>query len=213
MSSPLYSHAIKKVLSPAERRVFNRLTTPQKIQDFLDALPINFGETLFSPRRVLREKKAHCFEAALLAAAAFAYHGRPPLLLDFQTIENDEDHVLALFKEHGLWGAISKTNHSIIRFRDPVYRSVRELSMSYFHEYLMWDGRKSLRSFSTRPFNMRRFKPAEWIIAEEDLTGIEGALDWAPHSPALPKQALKSLRRASPIELKAMKLTEWKKKR
>src|SRR3989338_11480492 len=101
MSSPLYSHAIKKVLSPAERRVFNRLTTPQKIQDFLDALPINFGETLFSPRRVLRDKKAHCFEAALLAAAALAYQGRPPLLMDFQTIENDEDHVLALFKENG----------------------------------------------------------------------------------------------------------------
>ena len=115
---PMYKERIRAALSPSERKIFAKLTTAKKIQDFLDKLPINFelrGETYMSPRRLLRGRTAHCFEGALLAAAAFAYHGQRPLLLDLQTLPSDEDHVVALFKENGLWGAISKTNHAILR--------------------------------------------------------------------------------------------------
>ena len=128
-----YAREMRALLSPAEHGVFKKLSTPQKIQDYLDHLPINFelvGETLYSPRRVLQENKAHCVEGALFAAAALCYHGQPPLLLDIQTTADDYDHVLALFKEEGRWGAISKTNHTILRWRDPVYKNPRELAMS-----------------------------------------------------------------------------------
>ncbi len=208
-----YAQRLRDTLSPAERRVFAKLSTPKKIQDFLDTLPVNFegGEKILSPRRVLRTGKAHCIEGALLAAAALAYHGASPLLLDFQTIPADEDHVIAVFKQNGLWGAISKTNHSVIRWRDPVYRSTRELAMSYFHEYLMWNGKKSLRAFSTKPFDLSRYKPERWVTTDKDLGWLAGDLDWAPHSPAVPKKSLAHLRKASSIELSAMKLTEWKK--
>src|SRR3989344_8386310 len=124
-----YRQRLKAVLSPPERTVFAALNSPKKIQDYLDTLPINFetaGETYMSPRRVIRNQTAHCFEGALLAAAAFSYHGQKPLLLDLVTIDRDEDHVVALFRENGLWGAISKTNHPILRYRDPVYKSIPE---------------------------------------------------------------------------------------
>src|SRR3989344_6839668 len=120
---------LKVALSPIERKIFARLNSARKIQDYLDTISINFEikkETYMSPRRVIREKTAHCFEGALFACAALAYHGKKPLLLDLVTIDRDEDHVVALFKENGLWGAISKTNHPILRYRDPVYKSIPE---------------------------------------------------------------------------------------
>src|SRR3989344_7563100 len=132
-----YARRIRKVLTPPEILVFKKLRTPQKIQDYLDALPINFedsGETYRSPRRLLGAKEAHCLEGALFAAAVLAYHGQKPLLLDLRTTPRDEDHVVALFRQNGRWGAISKTNHAVLRYRDPVYKDVRELAMSYFHE-------------------------------------------------------------------------------
>src|SRR3989338_7482265 len=147
----IYQQELREILSPIERRIFVRLNSARKIQDYLDTLSINFEikkETYMSPRRVIREKTAHCFEGALFACAALAYHGKKPLLLALVTIDRDEDHVVALFKENGLWGAISKTNHPILRYRDPVYKSIRELAMSYFHEYIMDDGTKSLRIYS-----------------------------------------------------------------
>ena len=207
-----YSARLKQLLTPPERRAFQKLSTPQKIQDFLDDLPINFellGETYMSPRRVLRERTAHCFEGALFAAAALAYHGKKPLLLDLKSIDADQDHVVAPFKEAGRWGAISKTNHAILRYREPVYRTVRELAMSFFHEYLMDDGRKSLRAYS-RPFNLSKFSPERWVIAEEELFWLAGALDDSRHFPTVPKKNLRTLRRAYPIELRAMKLLEWR---
>src|SRR3989338_7215820 len=111
-----YKARIDRLLIPSERSLFKKLSSPQKIQDFLDSLPINFemsGETYMSPRRVLSEHAAHCFEGALLAAAALAYDGKRPLLMDIQTSHTDDDHVVALFRESGHWGAISKTNHAI----------------------------------------------------------------------------------------------------
>lgn len=213
MRQTAYAIKVRTLLSPAERQVFAKLNSPQKIQDYLDRLPINFelaGETLMSPRRVMREQKAHCIEAALFAAAVIAYHGSPPLLLDLQTKAEDEDHVVALFKKNNLWGAMSKTNHMILRWRDPVYRSVRELSMSYMHEYYMSNGKKTLLAYS-RLFDLRRYKPEQWVTAEKNLEWVAEDLDISKHFPIAPKKVLATLRKASPIERAASELVEWEK--
>jgi hypothetical protein len=202
---------LSSLLTPSEIRILNKLSTPQKIQDFLDILPINFelgGETYMSPRRVFETEMAHCLEGALVAAAALAYHGQRPLLMDFQTDWDDEDHVVALFKHNDLWGAISKTNHAVLRYRDAVYRSPRELAMSYFHEYFMWDGRKSLRAFSA-PFDLSRYAPEKWITTSENLFFLAGDLDASRHFPIFKKMNARSLRRASTIEIENLKRVEW----
>ncbi|HTW96918.1 MAG TPA: hypothetical protein VMD74_04655, partial [Candidatus Methylomirabilis sp.] len=147
-------------LNEKELKILKKLNTPVKIQDFLDSLPRNCeknGDTVLSPRRVLREKKMHCIEGALLAATALWLHGRSPLVMDFQATDDDDDHVIALYKINGYWGAISKTNHVGLRWRDPVYRTPRELALSYFHEYLHErTHRKTLLSYSD-PINLKKF--------------------------------------------------------
>lgn len=193
--------------------LLKKFDSPSKIQDFLDALPVNFeknGNTCASPLTVLRTNQAHCIEGALLAAAALWYHNAKPLLLDLKTTKDDSDHVVALFKERGHWGAISKTNHAVLRYRDPVYRSVRELVMSYFNEYFLDNGKKTLRSFSA-PFNLLGFED-EWLTSPENLWGIAEGLDDAPHHPILAASA-DTLRPAHPLEIQAGKLIEWEPQR
>jgi len=210
----MYKERIRTLLSPAERKIFAKLTTPQKIQNYLDTLPINYergGETYMSPRRMLKAKTAHCFEGALFAAAVFAYHGQKPLLMDLRAVRPYQDHVLALFRVNGLWGAISKTNHVVLRYRDAVYRSPRELALSYLHEYVESDGRKSLREFSN-PFDLSRFAPERWVTAEKDLHWLVDALDSSKHFPIAPKKNLRALRTPSPFERKVMDIVEWKKR-
>src|SRR4029077_1273388 len=129
-----------------------------------------------SPRRVIESGTAHCFEGALLAAAARAYHGHAPLIMDFRTVPTDEDHVITLFKQHGFWGAISKTNHAILRYRDPIYKTPRELAMSFFHEHLEWNGKKSLRAYSA-PFDLSKYAPESWITEKDELLWLVEALD------------------------------------
>lgn len=193
--------------------LMERLDTPQKMQDYLDSLPINFetrGETYMSPRRMLAAGRAHCFEGALFAAACLAYHGRKPLLLDIQTTPNDDEHVVALFRQNGLWGAISKTNHAILRYRDPVYRTVRELAMSYFHEYMLEGGQKTMRAYSA-PFDLSKYPPEKWVTADEELFWLVDALDASRHFPVAPEKNLKLLRKGSRIERANLRSTEWKK--
>jgi hypothetical protein len=196
-----------------ELKIFRKLNTPRKIQDFLEKIPINFErdkkDTCISPRRVLRENKAHCIEGALFAAAALWLGGQRPYLLDLQTIDHDFDHVVTLFRRRGLWGAISKTNHAVLRYREPIFRTVRELALSYFHEYFLNNGEKTLRNHS-RPFNLLRFTKQGWAISERNLWYIVEALDESPHYPILPKAAIAELRPADPIELKAGDLVRWK---
>jgi len=202
---------ISELLNPIERAIFNRLATPESIQDWLDSLSVNFengGETYFSPRRVIREKTAHCFEGAIFAAAVLAYHGARPLLMDFQTARDDQDHVVALFTKNGRWGAISKTNHAVLRYRDPVYLSPRELAMSYFHEYFTPRGMKSLKAYSA-PFDVSRFAPADWIIAEDNLHWLAGEIDHTRHYPIVSHNILTRLRRASRVEIEASFMHEW----
>jgi hypothetical protein len=210
-----YGRRLRALLSAGERSVFARLSSPRKVQDFVDRVPINLEETeesIFSPRRVLRENRAHCMEGAVFAAACFAYHDQPALLLDFQASPADDDHVVALFRRDRLWGAISKTNHAVLRWRDPVYRTVRELAMSYFHEYLEPGGKKTLRAMSAKPFDLRRHAPARWVTAEEDLLWLQEELDDAPHVRLVPRAILPRLRIISPLEQRALKLVEWERK-
>src|SRR5216684_477813 len=144
-------------LTRAEFLVLTRLSTPEKIQGFLDALPANFeigGQTCLSVREVLRRRRAHCIEGAMLAACALWVHGEPPLLMDMRA-ERDYDHVVALFRRGTCWGAISKTNGIGLRGRDPVYRNLRELAISYFHEYCNRRDHKTLREYSL-PYDLRR---------------------------------------------------------
>jgi len=200
-------------LDRTELRVLRRLNTPVKIQDFLETLSYSFdddNDMLRSPRRVLRERSAHCIEGALLAAAALWVNGARPLLLDVRSNPDDLDHVVTLFRAHGCWGALSKTNHAVLRFREPVYRSVRELAISYFHEYFLDDGRKTMRDYSD-PFDVgRRFGHA-WLTTEEDLWHIAETLDDSRHRPILSASQRRTLRRADPVEIAAGKLTVYRK--
>jgi hypothetical protein len=208
----MYRDEIKSLLSPAERGVFEKLKTPNDIQNYLDALPQNFshsrGATLRSPQRLMQKPSAYCFEGAVFAAASLAYHGREPWLMDLRAIEPDVDHVVALFRENGLWGAISKTNYPVLKWRDPIYKTPRELAMSYFHEYFLDSGKKSFKDYSL-PFNLKKFKPESWVTSDEPLEWLAEALDDSKHVPTVPLRLLKKLRKASMVELEASDLREW----
>lgn len=174
-----------EALTQAERRRLTGLRGPERIQRFLDE-EIGYnqehgGETLRSPRRVLRDRTAHCLEGALLAAAALRLQGEPPRLLDLEAVR-DDDHVLAVYRRHGCWGAIGKSNFSGLRYREPVYRTLRELVMSYFEHYFNERGEKTLRGYS-RPVNLARFDRLGWMTAEEDLWAISDYLAGVPHRP------------------------------
>jgi hypothetical protein len=207
-----YKEKLKSLLNPTERKLLSKLSTPNKIQDYLDAMPnnvLNSNEhTMRSPRRTIRDQKAHCMEGAMLAAAALAYHGRPPILLGLEATAGDYDHIVTLFKEDGRWGAISKTNYPVLRWRDPVYTSVRELAMSYFHEYFLDTGKKTLRRYSV-PFNIQKFDPARWLTVEEDVDWLAEELGEARHFPIAPPAAIKKLRKASKIEVETTVTREW----
>jgi hypothetical protein len=160
---------LSDAFTAAERAVFRRLRTPEKIQHFLDDLAYNKepgGPTCRSPRRVLRDRTAHCMEGALFGAAALRLLGHPPLLLDLEAVR-DDDHVLAIFRIRGHWGALAKSNYSGLRYREPVYRTLRELVMSYFEHYYNLQKEKTLRGYS-RPVNLARFDPKGWMTAEQD---------------------------------------------
>ncbi len=193
----------------AELATLRKLDTPRKIQDFLNALPVNHergGETCFSPLMVLRKRRAHCIEGAMLAAVALAMHGEPPLLLDLKTTRDDIDHVVTLFRRGRHWGALSKTSHAVLRYREPAYRDVRELAMSYFHEYFLDSGKKTLRQYSS-PFDLRRW-PGEWMTSTESLWDLQLALDESPHHDLLTRAQIAQLRRADAIERKAGRIKE-----
>jgi len=180
-----------------ELAILRRLKTPERIQSFLDS-EIGYnkepqGATCRSPRRVLRDRLAHCMEGALFGAAALRVHGFPPLLLDLEAVR-DDDHVLAIFRQHGHWGAIAKSNYSGLRFREPVYRTLRELAISYFEHYYNLAGEKTLRNYS-RPVDLRRFDPLGWMTAEGDVWEIPRHLTGIPHTPLLNLDLTRGLNR------------------
>lgn len=197
-----------------ELKLFRQLNTPAKVQDFLNKIPTNFEigkiDTIKSPIKVIRTNSAHCFEGALLGAYILSLYGFPPLLISLGAQKKDVDHVVVPFKYKGYWGALSKTNHAVLRYREPVYKNIRELVMSYFHEYSTDAGVKTLVKYS-RPFNLNTLK-FDWVTAEEDLWQIDEILDSIRYYPVAPVRVLKNLRLADKIERQAGKLTQWKKK-
>ncbi|MGE5639302.1 MAG: hypothetical protein ACM30H_04345 [Clostridia bacterium] len=199
-------------LSPAEFAVLRRLDTPQKIQSYLNHLGQNFeleGDSCHTVREVLRLRRAHCIEGAMLAAAALWVHGHSPLVMDLRA-ERDYDHVVAVFRRHGRWGAISKTNGIGLRWRDPVYRSLRELAMSYFHEYYNRRDHKTLREYSV-PFDMRRVAPAVWVAGKKkNAWPVCERLDELRHFRLVAKRHLKAVVRRDPFERKVGRMLQYR---
>ncbi len=199
--------------SKKEIALFKKLNTPAKVQDFLNGLNNNFEhngkDTVKSPIRVIREGNAHCIEGAILGAYILSLHGHKPLLMHLKTTKADLEHIIMPFKVDGFWGALSKTNHAVLRYRDPIYKTIRELALSYFHEYYLDSGVKTLRSYSV-PLNLNIFKD-DWATSEENLFGIDEELDRIKHYDLFPKKILKNLRKAEKIEIEAGKLIQYKK--
>ncbi|MBS3081179.1 hypothetical protein J4221_06925 [Candidatus Pacearchaeota archaeon] len=199
-------------LTEEEYILLKNLNTPSKIQDFLNNLKINFeeqGDTCMSPRMVLRTKKAHCIEGALVAATALRINSYPPLIVDLEASKHDYDHVVCVFKKNNCWGAITKTNHAVLRYREPVYKNIRELVMSFFHEYFTnHNGKKTLRSYS-KPVNLEIFDKYNWIASEENVWFIPDYLTKIKHYSLLNKSQIRVLRKADLIEIKAGTLVEY----
>jgi hypothetical protein len=192
---------VRKMWTAAERTVLARLDTPFKVQGWLNSIAYDPAPGTASPRRVMRERKANCFEGALFAAAAFRFHGRPPLVVDMRSW-NDDDHVLAVFRRNEAWGCVAKSNYTVLRFREPVYRSIRELMMSFFDVYFNPIGQKTLRAYSV-PYDVSRFDRMGWMTTEEDISDIGDALDKARHYRVLTPAQIRSLQITEPTLIKA----------
>ena len=189
-------------LARNEFAILRRLSTPQKIQEFLTAMPSNHelgGETILSVREVLRQRRAHCIEGAFVAACALWIHGEPPVVLHLDCDTSDVPHVITLFRRGGSWGAVSKTNGAVLRYRDPVYRSLRELALSYFHEYCNTRGHKTLRSYSAA-FDLRRVDPEQWVTRGSACQEAHDRLAALRHYPLISRRQEKLLTRRDAFE-------------
>jgi hypothetical protein len=198
-------------LTAGEFKVLERLDTPLKIQAFLNATPINHeldGETVLSVREVIRQRRAHCIEGAMFAACALWVHGDPPLVMHLDCDLSDYPHVITLFRRGGAWGALSKTNGAPLRYRDPIYRTLRELSLSYFHEYSNRRGHKTLRSYSV-PFDLRRLPLCEWVTNGKSCWPAHDRLVELRHYPLITARQARMLARRDAFERRAGKIVEW----
>lgn len=180
-------------LSPKDLRTLRALNAPVKIQKFLDALTYQYADTAWSPQRALREGKGHCLEGALLAAAALRVNGHAPLVMDLEAVR-DDDHVVALYRERGLWGGIAKSNFAGLRFRAPVYRTLRELALSYVEHYYNLRGERTLRAYSVA-VNLARLDAQGWMTSEEDVWCVPELLIAARHYPLFPYKVARDLPR------------------
>lgn len=184
-----------------EIKFLKTMSDPDKIQGFLDSIDYNPNYECRSPRWVIRKKSAHCFEGALFAAAALEFIGFLPLIIDMKAF-NDDDHVIAVFKKDGHWGSVAKSNFTTLRYREPVYSSLRELVMSYFDFYFNTAGDKSLRSYSL-PLNLTIYNSHHWATTDEDLEYIGDKLEKIRHYPVVNKKMISNLKKASETMLKA----------
>lgn len=163
-------------LTKSERQLMVKLTTPRKIQDFLDELPYSLETIYRCPLRVLRDRVAHCYDGALFGAAALCLLGYPPLILNMIAILHDDDHLLALYKRDGRWGAVAKSNFAGLRFREPVYLTLHELVMSYFEPFYNVKRKKTMRAY-TEPLNLKAYDRLNWMTNDETLERIGERLD------------------------------------
>ena len=187
-------------LTPRELRTLRGLKTPAGIQRFLDELPYNLSFTARSPQKVLRDRTASCLEGGIFAAAALRVLGFRPLIFDLEA-EQDTDHVVAIFKRRGHWGAVAKSNFTGCRYREPVYRNLRELAMSYFNVYFNLRGERTLRRYS-RPVNLARFDRLNWMATQKPIWFIAEYLCEIPHIPLLAPTMEKRLTRVDSRTIK-----------
>lgn len=184
-----------------EVKILTKLNNPDKIQQFLDSVDYNPNYECRSPRWVMKKRSAHCFEGALFSASVLEFLGFRPLIVDMKAW-NDDDHVIAVFREEGHWGAVAKSNFTTLRYREPVYRTIRELIMSYFDFYFNLNGDKSLRSYS-RPLDLTMYEGRSWKTTDEDLEFIGDKLESMYHYPIAIERMISRLKRASDLMLKA----------
>jgi hypothetical protein len=198
-------------LARGEFAALERLSSPLKVQAFLNAIPINHeigGETVLSVREVLRQRRAHCIEGAMLAACAQWVHGETPWVMHLDCDVSDFPHVIALFRRGGFWGAMSKTNGAPLRYRDPIYRTLRELALSYFHEYSNRRGHKTLRSYSIA-FDMRRIDTADWVTATKSCWMAHDRITEQRHYPLISRRQERLLSKRDKFERQASKLVQY----
>jgi hypothetical protein len=197
--------------TPLELRALRALKTPAGIQRYLDDIPYHLAGTAWSPRMVLREKTAHCLEGAIFAAAALRVLGFPPLIFDLEA-DRDTDHVVAIFRSRGHWGAVAKSNFTGCRYREPVYRTLRELALSYFNIYFNLRGERTLRRYS-RPVNLARFDHLHWMTTEKDIWFVAEHLCEIPHRSLLKRGVEKDLTRVDARTMQSELLGHRKKPR
>jgi hypothetical protein len=166
-----------------ELTIFQEITSPVKIQDFLDNIPYSADPIYRSPRSVMRDQKAHCFDGALFAACGLRQLGFPPLIVDMRAVR-DDDHIIAIYQRNGYLGAIAKSNFVGLRFREPIFRNLRELILSYFEDYYNTEGEKTLRAYSI-PLDLHHFDEHQWMTSDEYLDLIADRLDKIRHYPLL----------------------------
>lgn len=202
-------------LTQAQFAALGRLDTPQKVQAFVNRIPANHergGETLLSAREVLRQRRAHCLEGAFVAACALWIHGRPPLVVHLDCDLSDYPHCIAVFRKGRFWGAISKTNGAVLRHRDPVYRTLRELALSFFHEYCDRRGRHTLRSYSGA-FDLRRLDTDQWVTSTEPCWEAHERLVGLRHYPLVSRRQVAGLSRRDPFESRVARILQYPKPR
>ena len=198
-------------LTVREYATLARLATPPRIQAFVDRIPANHelhGETVRSVRGVMRKREAHCIEAALVAACALWIHGERPLVMHLDCAPSDHPHVVALFRRGRAWGAVSKSNGAWLRYREPIYRSLRELAMSYFHEYFDRHGNKTLRSYA-RPFDLSRVDPALWVTCAGNCWPLHDRLAALRHYPLVTRAQARALVRRDPFERRSARFVQY----
>ena len=188
--------------TPAELHRLRALKTPLGVQKFLNRLPYHLKDTAWSPRRVIEERTAHCMEGAIFAAAALRVLGYPPLIWDLEA-HRDTDHVIAIYRHRGGWGAVAKSNYANCRWRDPVFRSLRELALSYFDTYFNLRGQRTLRTYS-RPVNLKRFDHLEWMTSDKPIWFIAEYLCEIPHIRLLTRAQERRLAIADPWLMKSV---------
>lgn len=163
-------------LSPSEQQVLSGLESPSAIQAFLNSVPYSEDKFYRCPLRLLRDRKGHCFDGALFAAMALRRLGHPPLILELIPNEHDDDHIIALFKQHAGWGAVAQSNFTGLRYREPVYRSLRELVMSYFADYFNSAGEMTLHGYRG-PVHLRTFDQLDWMASDLGLEALSDGMD------------------------------------
>lgn len=183
--------AVLKTFTANEIRFLEGLKSPAGIQHFLNGTDYNPDYVTCSPKKIINNRRANCFEGALFAAAALRVLGHKPVIVDLMA-DNDDDHVIAIFKQNDCFGAVAKSNTTVLRFREPVYRTLRELVMSYFDFYFNTLGEKSLRSYSV-PVDLSRFDKFNWMTTDDDLEFIGDYLFRIKHYPLLTKKMIKDL--------------------